>query len=94
MANPIMEQINSGSNPPTMNQWKSQVQQAKQILRQIKSMDNPQAMMNQILMNNPNTQQVLNFVKQMGNSPQSAFVALAKQKGVNPQEFINELMSQ
>ena len=94
MANPTMEQINSGSNPPTMNQWKSQVQQAKQILRQIKSMDNPQAMMNQILMNNPNTQQVLNFVKQMGNSPQSAFVALAKQKGVNPQEFINELMSQ
>ena len=57
-------------------------------------MSNPQAMMNQILMNNPNTQQALNFVKQMGNSPQSAFVALAKQKGVNPQEFINELMSQ
>lgn len=77
-----------------MNQWKTQAQQAKQILRQIKSMSNPQAMMNQILMNNPNTQQALNFVKQMGNSPQSAFVALAKQKGVNPQEFINELMSQ
>ena len=51
-------------------------------------------MMNQMLMNNPNVQQALNFIKQAGNNPQTAFINLAKQKGVNPQEFINELMSQ
>lgn len=50
--------------------------------------------MNQILMNNPNTQQALNFIKQAGNNPQAAFMALAKQKGVDPQAFMNELLSQ
>jgi len=58
------------------------------------SLNNPQAMMNQMLMNNPNVQQALTFIKQAGNNPQTAFMNLAKQKGVNPQEFINELMSQ
>ena len=58
------------------------------------SLSNPQAMMNQMLVNNPNVQQALTFIKQAGNNPQTAFMNLAKQKGVNPQEFINELMSQ
>jgi len=58
------------------------------------SLSNPQAMMNQMLMNNPNVQQALTFIKQAGNNPQTAFMNLAKQKGVNPQEFMNELMSQ
>jgi len=58
------------------------------------SLSNPQAMMNQMLMNNPNVQQALTFIKQAGNNPQTAFINLAKQKGINPQEFINELMSQ
>jgi len=58
------------------------------------SLSNPQAMMNQMLMNNPNVQQALTFIKQAGNNPQTAFMNLAKQKGINPQEFINELMSQ
>lgn len=73
---------------------KAQLQQAKQVLRQAMSLGNPQAMMNQMLMNNPNVNQALNFIKQAGNNPQSAFLALAKQKGVDPNEFIKELMSQ
>ena len=98
MPNPIMEQINNGNktaapNNPTY-QLKQQIQPAKQALRQIMSLSNPQAMMNQMLMNNPNVQQALTFIKQAGNNPQTAFMNLAKQKGVNPQEFINELMSQ
>lgn len=72
---------------------KQMMQQAKQMFRQMMSMGNPQAMMNQILMNNPNTQQALNFIKQAGNSPQQAFINLAKSKGVDPQEFMKELMS-
>ena len=45
-------------------------------------------------MNNPNVQQAMNFIKQAGNNPAAAFVALAKQKGVDPQAFMNELLSQ
>lgn len=58
------------------------------------SLSNPQMAMNQMLMSNPRVQQALSFVKQAGNNPQKAFINLAKQKGINPQEFINELMSQ
>ena len=47
-----------------------------------------------MLMSNPNTQQAINFIKQAGNNPASAFIALAKQKGVDPQEFMKELLSQ
>ena len=98
MPNPIMEQINSGNRTTAPNnpmyQLKQQIQPAKQALRQIMSLSNPQAMMNQMLVNNPNVQQALTFIKQAGNNPQTAFMNLAKQKGVNPQEFINELMSQ
>lgn len=50
--------------------------------------------MNQMLMNNPKVQEALNFIKQTGNNPQAAFMALAKQKGVNPEDFMKELMSQ
>ena len=45
-------------------------------------------------MNNPKVQQALSFIKQTGNNPQEAFINLAKQKGIDPQEFMNELMSQ
>ena len=77
-----------------MNRLKQQIQPAKQALRQMMNLQNPQAMMNQMLMNNPNAQQALNFIKQAGNSPQAAFMALAKQKGIDPQAFMNELLSQ
>ena len=78
-----------------MNNMKTpQMQQAKQILRQMMSLQNPQAMMNQTFMNNPMVHEAINFIKQNGNNPQTAFTLLAKQKGINPEEFMRELMSQ
>lgn len=50
--------------------------------------------MNQMLTNNPKAQEAINFIKQNGNNPQTAFALLAKQKGIDPMEFIKELMSQ
>jgi len=76
------------------NPMKVQMQQAKNILRQAMSLGNPQAMMNQMLTNNPKAQEAINFIKQNGNNPQTAFALLAKQKGIDPMEFIKELMSQ
>ena len=76
-----------------MSQLSQQTQPAKQALKQILSLRNPQAMMNQMLMNNPNAQQALSLIKQAGNNPQQAFATLAKQKGIDPQEFMKELMS-
>ncbi len=78
----------------SMTQLNQQIQPVKQVLRQVMSLKNPQAMMNQMLMNNPNIQQAMNFIKQSGNNPAAAFTALAKQKGVDSQAFMNELLSQ
>jgi len=76
------------------NLTKPQIQQAKQALQQLMSLRNPQAMMNQMLMNNPNVKPALELIKQNGGNLQTAFMSLAKQKGVDPAEFMRELMSQ
>lgn len=73
---------------------KPQIQQAKQALQQLMSLRNPQAMMNQMLMNNPTVKPALELIKQNGGNLQTAFMSLAKQKGIDPTEFMRELMSQ
>lgn len=51
-------------------------------------------MMNQMLMNNPTVKPALELIKQNGGNLQTAFMSLAKQKGIDPAEFMRELMSQ
>lgn len=70
------------------------IQQLKGLMNQIKMAQNPQLALNQMLMNNPKAQEALNFIKQNGNNPQTAFTLLARQKGVDPAEFLKELTSQ
>lgn len=52
---------------------------------------NPQLALNQLLLNNPQLQNVINLIRQNGGNPQQTFYALAKQKGVNPDEILNML---
>lgn len=56
-------------------------------------MSNPQAALNQLLMNNPNVSQAINFIRQNGNNPQSAYYNLARSMGIDPNEFLKELQS-
>ena len=86
MLNPILEQANNLRN--NNNNWKIAIQQLKQ---QMSAYQNPQAALNQILMSNPNVANAMNFIKQNGNNPQVAFMNLAKQMGVDPQEVLREL---
>ena len=53
------------------------------IANTIKQISNPKAFVNQY-MNNPQVQSIIN---QYGN-PKNAFYALAKQKGINPNEIL------
>ena len=79
------------NNP--MEQLKPQINQFKQQLRQIQAMSNPQMALNQLLINNPQLGNVINLIKQSGQSPQSFFYALARQRGVNPEDIIKEFQS-
>ena len=51
-------------------------------------MKDPQALMSQLVQeNNPAMAKALEFVKQNGNDPKSAFEKLAKERGINPADL-------
>ena len=58
-----------------------------QILTQIKSMGNPQMMLQQM----PQYRQVVDYVNQNGGDAKSAFYSKAKQMGVDPDEIVKAL---
>ena len=65
--------------------------QIKQMMQMIRSAGNPQAMLNQLAQTNPQVKQVMDVIKASGNDPKRAFYALAEQKGVNPQDILDQL---
>lgn len=64
---------------------------AMQLINMVKSSGNPQAMMNQIMSNNPQVRQIMNYVNQNGGDPKAAFYKLAEKKGINPEEILSQL---
>ena len=73
MLNPMMSNLNQS--------------RLSQILTQIKSMGNPQMMMQQM----PQYKQVMDYVNQNGGDAKSAFYNKAKEMGVNPDEILKAL---
>ena len=57
----------------------------------MKSMGNPQAMLNQLMQSNPQMQQVMELVNQSGGDPKAAFYKKAEEMGVNPDEILSML---
>lgn len=60
------------------------------MMEMVKNSPNPNAMIQYVLASNPEFKDVVNFIRSNG-SPRSAFYALAKQKGADPNEIINML---
>ena len=79
MANPLLQLARS--NP--------MMQQIKQMMGMIRTAQNPQAMLNQMMMNNPQMKQVMDIVNQYGGDADKAFRATAEQYGVNPQDILD-----
>lgn len=63
----------------------------KEMVNLIKSSKNPQAMMQSMINQNPQMKQVMQMVNKNGGNPKDAFYALAKEKGVNPDDILNML---
>ena len=57
----------------------------------VKSAENPQAMLNQVMMNNPTYGKVMNYIQQNGGDPKAAFYKMAKERGVNPDDILSQL---
>ena len=58
------------------------------MVQTIKSCGNPQAMVNQMITQNPQVNQIIN---QYGGDPKTAFYKYAEANGVNPDEILNQL---
>lgn len=54
----------------------------------VKSSRNPQAMLQQLISQNPQVQNVMKYVNDNGGDPKAAFYKLAQEKGVDPNEVL------
>ena len=80
MINPIMQQLRK----PALNN-------VRQMVNMVKSARNPQAMLDQLMRNNPQYRQVTELINQNGGDPKRAFYALAQQQGIDPNEILDML---
>ena len=78
----ILQQLNGGLRIPP---------QIRQMIGMLKSSGNPQALLMQMMQNNPNVKQAMEIAQQYGGDAEKAFYALAEQKGINPQEILDLL---
>lgn len=62
------------------------------VLATIKAAQDPISALNQMAQSNEQLQPAVAFISQNGNA-KAAFYAMAKQKGVNPEQFIAQLQA-
>lgn len=63
----------------------------KQAMNMIRSAGNPQAMMAQMMSNNPQYAQAMKLIQESGGDAKAAFYKLANQNGVNGDDILNAL---
>ena len=64
-----------------------QFKQIKQQIYSLQSLGNPQAALNQLMLQNPNMRQAMQYVQQNGGDPKQAMIKLAKEQGIDPQSI-------
>ena len=76
----ILQQI-AKSNPLLQN--------VKQMMGMLNAVQNPQAMLNQLMSNNPQMKNVMDVINQYGGDPQKAFYGMAEKHGIDPNDIFN-----
>lgn len=77
----------STTNPNILNN----LQQIKGMMNLVQGANNPTAMMESMISQNPRLKEVMEFVNQNGGDAKAAFYAMAKQKGVDPEQILSLL---
>lgn len=65
----------------------------KDLLQEIMKSGNPAQAVRNLAMRTPQGQQVLNMLQGGNMSPKQLFYQMAQQKGINPQQILNQLMN-
>lgn len=84
MANSLYQSL----NPSLPNNTISQI---KNMMNLVRGKSNPAQMLQMMSQSNPQFKQVMNMIQQSGKSPKDLFYEMAKQKGVNPDDILNQL---
>lgn len=63
----------------------------QQMANMMKTMRNPQAMLNQLSQNNPQVKELMTMLQTSGKSPKDMFYQVAQEKGVDPEEVLKML---
>ena len=61
------------------------------MMSAVRTAQNPQAMLNQMVMNNPKLKNVMDIVNQYGGDPNKALEETAKQYGITPNDIFDLL---
>lgn len=75
--NPMLQMLNQSRSSANNN-----------MISLLKNSPNPQALLNNLLAQNP---QVTGLINQYGGNPKTAFYALAQQKGIDPNSILDML---
>lgn len=67
------------------------IMQAKNALNMLKSAKNPEMFLQNMMSQNPQVKQAMDYVNANGGDAQKAFYSLAKQKGIDPEQILNML---
>lgn len=73
------------------NRMAQNLQPIKNMMNMLRGAGNPSMMLQQMTAQNPQMQQVMNYVNENGGNAKQAFYKLAQEKGVNPDEILNML---
>ena len=78
--NPMLRSLNQARMSPIKN-----------LMQMVRSSGNPQMMMNQLMSQNPQFRQVMDYINQNGGDPKAAFYKLAQERGVDPDEILKAM---
>ena len=73
------------------NSMSQLAQPVRNMMNAVRAAQNPQLMLNQLIMNNPQMKQVMDIVQKHGGDPMTAFRAEAEANGINPDEIMGML---
>lgn len=89
MSNPIFSSNNSNDNVSNCTPLNQKSLLA--IFNQVRNSPSPDQTMQQLLNNNPQYQNVMNYIDRTGGDARSAFYNLAAQIGVDPEQILSQL---
>ena len=82
--NPMLSNLNQ-------NRLLSNIQPVRDLMNMVKNASNPQMMMQQMMMRNPQIKQIMDYVNQNGGDFEQAFYKRANEMGINPDDILKEL---